>query len=270
MTNQQSIILGIIQGLTEYLPVSSSAHLVLLPKFLGWQLLEKEAFIFDILVQLGTLLGVTIYFFSDIKSVVSSVLIGIVKKKPLYDENARLGYLVVLASVPAAVIGILFKDQFVSFFSSPKASSYFLIITGLCLVAAEYLSKEVKKNLKGKEAFLIGLAQGLALFPGVSRSGITISAGMSTGLSRKDAAAFSFLMSIPMMLGASMIALLELRNDFSYLSHMSMPLVLGFVSSAISGYLVIKWFMKFLSSHKLIVFACYCFLLGIVGVMLFS
>jgi undecaprenyl-diphosphatase len=266
MTNAQAIILGIVQGLTEYVPISSSAHLVLLPKIMGWQFLPKESFVFDILVQLGTLLGILIYFFSSIKEIVTSVILGIIKKQPFYNEDARLGWMVVFATIPAALLGIIFKEQVAKFFSSPIYSCYFLIFTGLILIMAEYLSHIFKDYPTRNDAFIIGFAQALALFPGISRSGATIAAGMACGLARKNAARFSFLMSIPVMVGASMIASFEFIKDKHLFDHLMIPLLLGFISAALSGYFVIKWLMAFLTSQRLTWFAAYCIVVGILGV----
>jgi undecaprenyl-diphosphatase len=269
MTNVQAIILGAVQGLTEYLPVSSSAHLVLVPKIMGWQFAPQEAFIFDVLVQLGTLLGVLIYFFLPIKEVVISVINGVLKLQPFHDENARIGWMVALASIPAAVFGLTFKEQLASYFSSPLSSCYFLILTGVMLILAERLAEVVKSQPNRADALMIGCAQGFALFPGISRSGVTIAAGMACGMSRKNAAQFSFLMSIPVMLGASMVASLDLIHDTALLQQMALPLILGFVTAAVVGFLVIKWFMGFLAHRGLLWFAAYCMLLGFWGVFYF-
>lgn len=269
MTNAQAITLGVVQGLTEYLPVSSSAHLVLVPNLLGWQFLPKESFIFDVLVQLGTLVGVLIYFMRPLSEVSASVLQGIRIKRPLHDQNARIGWMVMLASIPAAIIGLLFKDQFSDYFSSPLFCCLFLMLTGIILIAAEAMAKAIKDEPGRADAILIGFAQSMALFPGISRSGATIAAGMARGLSRRDAAKFSFLMSIPIMVGASAVALMDLLRDIDLFNELALPLSLGFVSAAISGYLVIKWFMEFLSTKRLIWFAAYCLVAGACGIIYF-
>jgi len=271
MTNSQALILGIVQGLTEYLPVSSSAHLVLVPHLFGWHVVPQEAFIFDILVQLGTLLGVICYFFTPIKDVFLSVLKGLLIKQPFYNQEAQLGWLVALATIPAAILGLAFKSQLAAYFSSPLASCYFLIITALFLFLAEWQSQKLQKPIPNKkDAVMIGLAQGLALLPGVSRSGSTIAAGMTCGLTRTDAARFSFLMSIPIMIGASLIATVDLVNDIHLIDQLLMPLAVGFISAAITGYLVIKWFMDFLSTQRLFVFAAYCLAVGCLGAIYFG
>lgn len=270
MTNTQAIVLGVVQGLTEYLPVSSSAHLVLLPKFMGWEFPEDVSFIFDVLVQLGTLVGVMIYFFRPIQDVALSVLQGLYRRQPFHNDDARLGWMVVLATIPAAGIGLLFKENLQGYFSSPTASCYALIATGLFLVAAEYVSRGLKMFPSRNDAVMIGFAQSVALLPGISRSGATIAAGMALGLPREHAARFSFLMSIPVIVGASLVAAADLVKDLDLLGHMIVPLSLGFVSAAISGYVVITWFMAFLSRRRLIGFALYCVILGAFGVFYFS
>jgi undecaprenyl-diphosphatase len=270
MTNTQAIVLGFVQGLTEYLPVSSSAHLVLVPSLLGWQFPEQETFVFDVLVQLGTLVGIFAYFLRGIMGIAKSVLTGIATGKPLYNREARLGYMLVIATIPAAVIGLIFKDQIAGYFSSPLQSCYFLIVTGFLLVLAEWWGKSQKAIPGQKDALLIGFAQSFALLPGISRSGATISAGMLCGLSRKDAAFFSFLMSIPVMIGASLLASLDLIHDWAILQKMLLPLVLGFITAAITGYAVIRWFMGFLAAKRLMWFAYYCFGIGSLGIMYWS
>jgi undecaprenyl-diphosphatase len=269
MTNAQAVILGAVQGLTEYLPVSSSAHLVFVPKVMGWHFLSEEAFIFDVLVQLGTLVGVLIYFFTPLKQVCLSVIDGVIRLDPFHDEHARIGWLVVLASIPAAIFGLSYKDALAEYFSSPLASSYFLMLTGVILILAEWFGRAIKTAPGRFDAVVIGCAQGLALFPGISRSGATIAAGMACGLSRKNAAQFSFFMSIPVMVGASLIAGLDLVRDGELLQKMALPLSLGFLTAAVVGFLVIKWFMAFLTNQRLIWFAAYCFMLGLWGIWYF-
>lgn len=270
MTNSQALILGVVQGLTEYLPISSSAHLVLLPNFLGWQLKHDEAFIFDILVQLGTLVGVFAYFFQPIKQVAFSVLSGVWHLKPLHNEEARLGWMVALASIPAALLGFCFKDPIAAYFSSAFAACSCLMATGFFLLAAEYFGRSQKKNPTRRDAMVIGLAQGFALLPGISRSGSTIAAGMACGLSRVDAARFSFLMSIPIMVGASLIAGNEALSDPALLNRLMMPLAIGFFSAAITGFFVIRWFVHFLERRSLVLFASYCLGLGFLGALYFG
>ena len=144
MTLFQSILLGIIQGLTEFLPISSSAHLVLTPYILGWNIPDEAEFIFDVLVQLGTLVAVIAYFWRDLLGIVKSFLLGIWHKKPLEETQARLGWLLILATIPAALAGLLFKDLVEQAFSSPIATALFLIVTAIFLVSAERYGRKAR------------------------------------------------------------------------------------------------------------------------------
>lgn len=270
MTILQALFLGIVQGLTEYLPVSSSAHLVLVPNLLGWHFGEKEAFIFDVLVQLGTLVGVLIYFSHTIRQICLAVIQGLLARDPFGHPDSRMGWLVVLATMPATVIGLMFKDQLAAYFSSPAAACYCLIFTGLIMIAAETLSKKFDRSMNQYDALSIGFAQGLALLPGVSRSGSTIAAGMARGFSRTEAARFSFLMSIPVMIGASLIASLDLYKDSALFAQMALPLAAGFLAAAITGFVVIRWFMSFVGKHRLFLFSLYCIVAGLSGAVFFS
>lgn len=265
MTIIQALILGLVQGATEYLPVSSSAHLVLVPKLLGWTFPEQEAFIFDVLVQLGTLVGVLVYFYNDLKNICFYFLKGLLSGNPLKNHWSRLGIYIIVATIPATVIGLLFKDFFQSFFSSPKYSCIFLIVTAILLFLAEKLQRGWRNEVLFSDAVVMGFAQACAIFPGLSRSGTTISLGMIKGLSRSEAARFSFLMSIPVMLGAGILATDDLISDYSRLSHMLLPLMVGFITSAITGYIVIKWFLDYLKNRSLYIFSAYCLALGLIG-----
>jgi undecaprenyl-diphosphatase len=264
----QASILGLVQGLTEYLPVSSSAHLVLVPKWLGWHFDVKQAFVFDVLVQMGTLLGVIVYFFKDLSEIAKFMWQGLISGKPLARPESRLGWLVGLATIPSAVGGLLLKDEVASFFDSPKTVLAFLLMTAGLLVLAEFLSKGRRTEIKLLDAILIGLSQLLALLPGISRSGSTISVGVMMGLTKPAAARFSFLMSIPVMLGAGLMAARDIFNDFSVLQNMLAPLLVGILVSAVSGYLVIRWFLNFLKNQSLLWFAAYCALVGGFGLLL--
>lgn len=264
----QASILGLVQGLTEYLPVSSSAHLVLVPKWLGWNFEPKHAFVFDVLVQMGTLIGVIAYFFKDLCEMAKFMWQGLLSGKPLTHPEARLGWLVGLSTVPAAIGGLLLKDEVAAFFDSPKAVLAFLLATGGLLVLAEFLGKGRRTEVKLLDAILIGFSQLVALLPGISRSGATISAGVMFGLSRPAAARFSFLMSIPVMVGAGLVAARDVFSDPVVLREMLEPLLVGTLVSAVSGYLVIRWFLNFLKNQSLLWFAAYCGLVGGIGLFL--
>lgn len=264
----QASILGLVQGLTEYLPVSSSAHLVLVPKWMGWHFAPKEAFVFDVLVQQGTLLGVLVYFYKDLCEMAKFMWQGLLAGKPLEHPEARLGWLVGVSTVPAAVGGLLFKHEVAAFFDSPKAVLAFLLATAGLLILAEFLGKGRRTEIKLLDAVLIGFSQLVALLPGISRSGATISAGVIFGLSKPAAARFSFLMSIPVMVGAGLVAARDVFSDPVVLQDMLAPVLVGTLVAAVSGYLVIKWFLNFLKSQSLLWFAAYCALVGGIGLFL--
>lgn len=270
MSDFKAIFLGIIQGLTEYLPVSSSAHLVLIPALLLWDFSKLEAFFFDVLIQLGTLLGLLVYFRKKVIKIAHDVARGLLIGKPFFNENAKLGWLVFYATIPSAIIGLIFKDHISSYFSSPKMTSIFLMCTGVILLLAEGLKPKLEKNINFQIAMFIGLAQSLSLLPGISRSGSTIACGMILGLGRKKSAEFSFFMSIPVMIGASIVAGKDLIEHADVLNKMLTPIVLGFFSAAISGYVVIKWFMNFISNQSLLIFAFYCLIIGFMGSYYFT
>ena len=269
MTLIQGFILGVVQGVAEFLPISSSAHLVLVPWVFGWNVDSAFAFAFDVLVQMGTLVAVMVFYASTLARMVKAVVSGLRLRRPLADPEARLAWLIVLATLPALFAGLLLHDAVEAAFASPVAVSFFLLVTAAFLAAAEHFGRPHRSldGLRWPDVLTVGSAQALALFPGISRSGSTISAGLFRGLLRQESARFSFLMSIPVMLGAAVIGLRDLAALSPDLSSLA-PLVVGFVTSAIVGYLVIRWFLSYLASHRLTVFAVYCFAVGITGLAL--
>lgn len=265
MTIFQAIILGIVQGLTEYLPVSSSAHLVIVPFLLGWSFPEDQAFVFDVLVQLGTLLAVIVYFWKDLINIVVEFFKGIAARKPFATSESRMGWLIILASIPGGIAGVLIKPVVEAAFSNPVAVGCLLFGTAILLLAGELVGRKERSftSITWLDALLVGLGQAVAIFPGISRSGATISVGLLRGLKRTDAAKFSFLMSIPIMLAAGLYSALDLRHITGLASFL--PAILaGTVAAAIVGYLSIKWLLSFLNRRPLSVFAIYCALLGVV------
>lgn len=256
MTLFQALILGIVQGATEYIPVSSSAHLVLVPWLLGW---PDASFTFEVLVQLGTLVGVFIYFWEDIWNIVKAVLQGLVQKQPLGTPDARLGWLIVIATIPAVVMGLLFKDIFEAAYSAPVFAGGLLILTAALLVIAERFGSRKKdmEQLGWLDAVIIGFWQVAAMFPGISRSGATISGAVLRGFDRYTAARFSFLMSIPVLLGAGAVALVDLLGTGEMAQELP-AITVGFIAAAISGYICIRWLLHYLQRHSLYLFAGYC------------
>lgn len=269
MTLWQSLILGVVQGATEFLPISSSGHLVLVPWLLNWQLEPEAAFIFDVLVQWGTLAAVITYFFNDLVEISAAVLQGLIKREPFRQPLARRGWLLILASLPAALLGVVAKSSVEAAFANPRVVSLFLLATAIILLVSERVGHQRRHldQITSLDAVIIGLAQSLALFPGISRSGSTIAGGLTRDLTRADAARFSFLMSIPIMIGAGLIALLDLAGMDSAVDQLP-SLALGFISAALVGYLSIRWLLNYLSRRPLTIFIVYCSLIGIGGLVL--
>jgi len=259
----QSIILGITQGLTEFIPVSSTAHLILVPWLFGWAFDEDARFVFDVLLQLGTLLAVIAYFWKDLWSIARAMATDALKRRPFDSADARLGWLVGVATAPALVIGLLFKRFFESLHHNPGVVAGILLGAAALLFASEQVGRRRRAltDLRWQDALVIGCSQALALLPGVSRSAATISGGLVRDLERPAAARFSFLMSIPVMLGAGAVAvkdLLELPNFIAYLP----PLLLGALAAAIVGFLSIRWLLGYLARRSMNVFAWYRLVFG--------
>lgn len=261
----RALILGVVQGATEFVPVSSSAHLVLVPWLLGW---EDPGLLFDTMVHWGTLLGAVAYFWSDIVTLVRAWLQSLAQRR-MATPQARLAWLIIVGTVPGALMGFLWEDFFEELFKAPAAVAALLLVTGVILVAAERVGPRTKglEGLTLLGALFIGLAQGIAIAPGISRSGATIGAGLLLGLRRAVAARYSFLLSLPIILGAG---LTQLGKAFpgegagSELAFMGA----GFLAAAVSGYLCIRFLLAFLQHHRLYVFAGYCWVLGLASLFL--
>ncbi len=269
MTLLQAFVLGLVQGATEFLPVSSSGHLVLVPWVLGWRLEPQAAFVFDILVQWGTLVALVAFYWRDLVAMVRAVILGLARRRPLEDPLARLGWLIAAASLPAAIAGLLLKDAVESAFNSPTAVSAFLLGTAVLLFLSERLSRQTRQlsELTLIDALWVGLAQALALLPGISRSGSTIAGGLTRGLRRPEAARLSFLMFVPVMLGAGVIALKDLAGAPAPAAQLP-GLAVGFLTSAVVGYPAIRWLLGYLSRRSLTPFALYCLVVGLGGLLL--
>lgn len=265
----QAIILGIIQGLTEFLPVSSSAHLVFMTDILG--LPQNVAF--DTLLHIGTLVAVVAYFWKDLIQIISSFISSLLdilrgKFKEGLEEKPfkKLSWLIIVGTIPAGIMGILLEKQFEALFNSVLYVGFFLIITGLLLWGAERVklgNKDVK-DISFKNALVIGVAQGIAIAPGISRSGATISAGLFSGLNRELAAKFSFLLSIPAIVGAALVQV----KDITTFDTSTVVLIAGFVSAVIFGYLAIKLLLKIIKERTLMIFAYYCWIVGVAAIII--
>lgn len=272
----QAIILGIVQGLTEFLPISSSAHLVLVPKLIGVTYPNPSAAVaFDTLLHLGTLVAVIGYFWKDILSLIKAFISSIMdifrgkfKQELKEDSFKKLTWLLVVGTIPAGLAGVLFEKQFDALFSSVVAVGFFLLITGILLWAAERVKtghKEVKE-FSFKNALVIGIFQALAIAPGISRSGATISAGLFSGLDRTLAARYSFLLSIPAILGAAAVQIKDIHVGFEA---NTAAIIAGFIAAVIFGYLAIAFLLRIIVRDKsLMIFAYYCWIVGIVTLIL--
>lgn len=266
--------MGTVQGLTEFLPVSSSAHLVLVPEVLGVQ----GSLAFDTVLHVGTLAAVFTYFWNDIVHMVRAFLssigdipLGNFREGIREDRFKRLAWMVIIGTVPAGLAGVLFKDFFEALFSSTVAVGFFLIVTGLLLWGSERVSRGVSEKLSieklgVRNSLIIGCAQALAIAPGISRSGATISAGLFLGFERELVARYSFLLSIPAILGAALVQVKDISVGFDLLGA---SMIAGFLAAAVSGYAAIKFFLKLIKERDLNVFAYYCWALGIITLAVF-
>ena len=254
----QSVILGIIQGLTEFIPVSSTAHLLIGQKILGIPA-SDAMFSFLVIVQLGTILSLVIYFWKDLVDLVKAFF-----AKPFSTPENSLGWFIIIATIPALVFGYLLKSVVESLFKTPLTEAAIrLLVTSAVLVLAEWTGKRNRslRKMKWLDAVIIGIAQVISIFPGASRSGTTISAGMVRGFDRTAAARFAFLMSIPVMLAAGGYQSLDLLK-MSGVGSILMPLAVGFVFAALVGWLAVRWLLGYLSRNSLYIFAIYCAIAG--------
>ena len=253
-----SLILGIVQGVTEFLPISSTAHLILIPWLFNWTFNPDQAFAFDVLVQLGTLVAVVVYFARDLWQIALALLGGLRRGQPFDSENARLGWLVIVATIPAGLIGLFFKKFFVELHNNPVMVAGILLGAAGLLFIVERLGRHNRTldSLTWLDAILIGCSQALALLPGVSRSASTMSGAILLGLERRAVARFSFLMSIPIMIAASGLALKDLI-DLPDTKGQLPSLAVGFIAAAVVGIISIHWLMRYLARHSLYLFAWY-------------
>lgn len=268
MTLVHAVILGIVQGLTEFIPVSSTAHLMVISDLLGLPADEKT-FSFNVIVQLGTILALLTFFWKDIWHIMEAFILGLWHRKPFENLNARLGWLVIVATIPALIAGFLMKDVIQKLFEDPYTQAGIrLLITSALLAFVEFYDKRTRSlsDATWMDAVSVGIFQVLALFPGASRSGSTIAGGMVRGFDRPSAARFAFLMSAPILLAAGAyesLIVIDMQGTREFLPY----LVTGFITAAFFGWLSIKWLISYLSKHSLYVFSAYC---GVVGLILLT
>ena len=264
MSMLQAIILGLVQGATEFVPVSSSAHLVLVPWWLGW---TNPGLAFDSVLHLGTLLAVIAFFWRDLCSLAVNwwhALVG----RDADDAQARIAWWIVLGTVPGALMGILWEERFETLFHRPLHVAFLLLVTGCWLAVAERSRRKVRRveELGWREALAIGLAQGCAIAPGISRSGATIGAGMLLGLERKAAARYSFLLATPIIFGTGTLQVTKLLQMPD--PHAGLPtLALGFVAAFASGYACIRFLLTYVKTRGLGAFSVYCWALGVASIV---
>jgi undecaprenyl-diphosphatase len=261
-----AILLGILQGITEFLPVSSSGHLVLAQHFLH---LNTEANLtFDIMVHFGSLLAVIIYFKRDIFNLINS-LFHWSSNSSKHSSNHWYALYLLIATAVTGYLGFAFKDFFESQFGSPYIVSCMLIVTGIIIYVSDLVPSSQRRveQMGIFRAVLIGLGQAVAIMPGISRSGTTISVSLFSGIRREDAARFSFLLSIPAILGAS---LSEYKNILNLDANLTVSYIVGVLAAFISGYLVIALLLEIIRNKKLHYFSFYCWAIAIVSMILLA
>jgi undecaprenyl-diphosphatase len=265
----EAIVLGIVQGLTEFLPISSTGHLRIVPAFVGW---EDPGAAFTAVTQLGTMAAVLLYFRTDLLRISRAWLRSLRDRRVRRELDARIGWYIVLGTIPIGIFGVLFKDQIETGARDLYLIGVALIVLGLVLLAAERVGTRSRslEQIQARDGLAVGFAQALALVPGVSRSGATITAGLFLGLDRPTAARFSFLLSIPAVV---LSGLLELGSILSGEEgeHVSTGnLLVATFLAFVSGYAAIAWMLRFLTSHSTVVFVVYRVALGVLVLVLVS
>lgn len=260
MSLLEAILIGIIQGATEFLPISSDGHLVLIPSLFRF---TAPDLVLIGLVHAGTLVAILTYFFRDVWTIFKAVVAGLVERRPLADPTARLGWYMVVGSIPAAIVGLAFTEFFEETFTSPVIAAVGLLITGAFLVVGERLlsGRKTIESVTWLDTVIVGIFQVFALFPGISRSGTTISGGLWRGLDRPTAARFSFLIGIPAIFGAGMLSIIDIFTADERAFTVGVY-VAAFLAAAITGYLCIHFLLTWVRRHSLYIFAVYCFTFG--------
>lgn len=272
----EAALLGIVQGLTEFLPVSSSAHLILVPWFFGW---KPEGLTFDVSLHLGTAVAVLAYFWREWVGLAAATIRGLAEKKPFSDATRRLAWYLLVGILPAMVVGLAFEREVEEFLRSPLISVVTLIVFAMYLYCAERRGSQnrVLEQLSLADSIWIGISQSLALVPGVSRSGVTIGTGLLRNLDRFSAAKFSFLLATPVIVGAALLEGWHLFQALYNPSVFSGPpgiagpvvvhwdvLAVGVLSAAVTGFFCIRYFLRFLQTRSLLPFVVYRLILAVV------
>ncbi|MET0951777.1 MAG: undecaprenyl-diphosphate phosphatase [Aeromicrobium sp.] len=261
----RAVVLGVIQGLTEFLPISSSAHLAIFPRFFGW---DDPGASFTAVIQIGTELAVLIYFWRDIVTIASGWLRGLVSADARTALEWRMGWFVIIGSVPIVILGLLFQDTIKHEFRRVAFIAVALIVFGLVLGLAERVGRKTRaiEELTLRHAVLFGLAQACALFPGVSRSGGTISMGLFLGYERRAATRYAFLLAIPAVLGAGIFNLKDIPGGEN--AYGTGPTIVATVVSFIVGLAIIHWLLEYVSKKSYAPFVIYRVALGVLVLVL--
>lgn len=258
----EAIILGIVQGLTEFLPISSSAHLLIIPWIMGWQ---EPPFVFDTSLHIGTLVALLVYFRKDVLELLKSFFRILKTKNVKDDKEGKLALLLLVGTIPAGLIGFLFEKMIEEKLHSPYIIVTTLIVLGIFLWIVDVKSKKNRdlEDITLKDALFIGCAQALALIPGTSRSGITMTAALLANFNRETAARFSFLLSIPITAAAALFKLKDLFK-IEMTSDLMDDFIAGILVSGLVGFLCIKYLLKYLRTNSFAVFAIYRIIVGII------
>ncbi len=274
MSILEAIVLGIVQGLTEFLPISSTAHLRIMPALFGW---NDPGAAFTAVIQIGTLVAVLYYFYVDILRIATATVQNTLQGKPFESFDSRMGYMMILATVPIVISGLLLKTYIETSFRSLYVIAFTLIALALLLMLAEFFVKiRVEKGEKQKEltdlswleAIVVGLAQCVALIPGASRSGVTITGGLFLGMTRETAARFSFLLSLPSIFAAGVYQLIKAREALFATSEGILNLLIATVVSGIVGYYSIAFLLNYLKKNSTYLFIAYRIALGLLLLVL--
>lgn len=273
----QAIILGIVQGATEFIPISSSAHLILVPWLFGWSEPALTSLTFDVSLHIGTLLAVLVYFAQDWVRLIKAWVDSVRERKIGSDPDRRMAWFVLVGTIPGGIVGVLAESKIEALFHKPDqpihtnailVMAVIIAILGAALLLADRLAKHSTdfKGMSWRDAIIIGLAQAFAIFPGVSRSGSTITAGLALGLKRDAAAKFSFLLSAPIIAGAGLKSLVEIYSGFKSGAIASNELVLfpiGLIVAAVSGYFCIRFLLNYLQKRPVDLFVYYRWALAV-------
>lgn len=255
----EAIVLGIVQGLTEFLPISSSGHLFFVPQLFGW---EDPGASFTAVIQLGTMAAVLLFFWRDVVRIANAWVRSLWTPSLRGTLDSRMGWYIIVGTIPIALAGVIFSDQIKTVARDLRLTASMLIIFGLLLYVADRFRPQQKKekDLTLRDGLIFGLAQMLALIPGVSRSGATITAGRALGYTRESAARFSFLLSIPAIVLSGLYEMKDIGSDGSVPWG---PTLLATVVSFVVGYASIAWLLKWLTSHSVLIFTVYRIIVGL-------